>query len=124
MNKFVFKKVAELTTEKTELSEVKVDLALVDDVKKAYADAIAARKKSFDEMSALQKRITESLKSMQGLVKANEAALPVFDKFETAAKALGIDVPKEILDQKQNIKDGLKGSLAMYIKNLSSIRLL
>lgn len=33
MNKFVFKKVAEFTTEKTELSEVKVDLGLVDNAK-------------------------------------------------------------------------------------------
>jgi hypothetical protein len=123
MNKFVFKKVAELTAN-TELSEVKVDLALADDVKKAYAAAIAARKKSFDEMSALQKKVAEVQKTMQGLVKANQDALPMFDKFDAAAKALGLEVPKEILDQKQNIKDGLSGSLAMYTKNLGSIRLL
>ena len=123
MNKFVFKKVSELTAN-TELSEVQVELALADDVKKAYAAAIAARKKSFDEMSALQKKVAEVQKTMQGLVKANQDALPMFDKFDAAAKALGLEVPKEILDQKQNIKDGLSGSLAMYTKNLGSIRLL
>lgn len=122
MNKFVFKKVAELTTEKTELSEVKVDLALADDVKKAYAAAIQARKKSFDQVDALQKKVNEAKKIMQDLIKTNEAALPVFEKFETAAKSLGVPVPKEILDQKQNIIDGLKGNLAMYMKTLNATR--
>lgn len=40
MNKFVFKKVAELTTEKTELAEVKVDLFNIEDTKKLYQKAL------------------------------------------------------------------------------------
>jgi hypothetical protein len=122
MNKNVIEKMY-ACSDKVELSEVSVELALIDDVKAAYKTAIDARKKSFDEMQLLGKKVQETLKTMQGLVKSNEDALPAFEKFETAAKSLGIDVPKDIVDQKKNIQDGLKGTLATYIKNLNAIKL-
>lgn len=122
MNKNVLNKLAKIES-KVELSEMKVDLALIDDVKKSYADAIAARKRSFDEMQLVGKKIIEAAKIMQDIIKINEGAISAFDKFEVAAKSIGIDVPKDILDQKKNIQEGLKGTLAKYTKNLNSIKL-
>jgi hypothetical protein len=121
MNKHVFEKIAKL--EKTELSEVKVDLALADDVKKSYQSAINARKKSFDIMQNLKKSVDIATKDIQNVINENQNALTVFDKFDAAAKALGIPAPKEIIDQKTNIQDGLKGQLAMYVKQLQSIKI-
>ena len=122
MNKNVLNKLAKIDS-KVELAEVKVDLALIDDVKKAYADAITARKKSFDEMQLVGKKVQETTKIIQDIISVNQNAISAIEKFETAAKSIGIDVPKEIIDQKKNIQDGLKGTLANYIKNLGSIKL-
>ena len=122
MNKNVLKKLSKIES-KVELAEVKVDLALIDDVKKAYADAIAARKKSFDEMQLVGKKVQEATKMIQDIIAINEGAISAFDKFEVAAKSIGIDVPKDIIDQKKNIQEGLKGTLPKYIKNLGAIKL-
>lgn len=98
MNKFVFKKVAELTTEKTELAEVKVDLALVDDIK-AYTNGYA---KFFTELQGLQKRgdrlKAELNDTISAIYKWGELGKSMADdmasllvEFEKQAKALGID---------------------------------
>jgi hypothetical protein len=121
MNKSVLDKLSKFE-KNVELAEVKVDLALVDDVKKAYKDAIDARKKSFDEMQVVQKAVMDGLKKQQELAKINENSIPVFERFEAAAKSLGVDIPKEILDQKKNIQDGLKGTFAKYVKTLQSFK--
>jgi hypothetical protein len=109
--------------DKTELAKHEVNLGLADDVKKAYADAINARKKSFDDYEKLRPIVALALKNQLDLQKINENAIPIFTKFELAAKELGIAVPKEILDQKKNLQDGLKGGIAVKIKTLQSIKL-
>jgi hypothetical protein len=108
---------------KTELSTHEVSLAIADDVKKAYANAIAARKKSFDEYQKLKPILAAALKMQLDLQKANQDSIPIFDTYEKAVKDLGIDVPKEILQQKQNIQEGLKGTFVQYVKALQSIKL-
>ena len=108
---------------KTELKQHHIELALADDVKKAYNDAIAARKKSLDEYQKLKPLIASALKMQNDLKALNDNALTVFAKFEQAAKDLGIQMPKDVIDQKTNIQDGLKGSIAAQIKALQSIKL-
>jgi hypothetical protein len=107
---------------KVDLASHKVDLALIDDVKKAYAEAINARKKSLDAYLNVQKQVQAGIKLLTELKTSNEQFIPVVERFESAAKGLGIDVPKEILDQKKNIQDGLKGNLLNYTKTLQSIK--
>jgi TRAP-type uncharacterized transport system substrate-binding protein len=118
--KTVFEK---LFKEETQLASHEVDLALVDNVKKAYLDAIAARKKSFDEYQKLKPILANALKMQLDLQKANQDSIPIFDTYEKAVKELGISIPKEIADQKKNIQDGLKGTFAQYVKTLQSIKL-
>ena len=107
----------------TQLETHKVDLAMADDVKKAYASAIAARKKSFDEYQKLKPLLANALKMQLDLQKLNQDAVPIFDRYEKAVKELGLDLPKEIVQQKQNVQDGLKGTFAQYVKALQSIKL-
>ena len=57
MNKFVFKKVAEFTTEKTELSEVKVDLALAQDVATRVKNYTATYQKHLKSQGVINKNI-------------------------------------------------------------------
>ena len=75
---------------KTELAKHEVNLGLADDVKKAYADAINARKKSFDDYEKLRPIVALALKNQLDLQRINENAIPIFTKFELAAKELGI----------------------------------
>jgi hypothetical protein len=114
---------SKLFTEKVELAKHEVELALADDVKKAYNEAIAARKKSFDEYQKLRPIIAAALKMQIDLQSINSSSLPIFDKYEIAAKELGLPLPKEIADQKKNIQDGLKGTFAANVKALQSIKL-
>jgi hypothetical protein len=109
--------------DKTELGTHEVELAIADDVKKAYANAIAARKKSFDEYQKLKPLVANALKMQLDLQKANQDAIPLFDTYEKAVKELGLELPKEIVQQKQNIQDGLKGTFVQYVKALQSIKL-
>ena len=108
---------------KTELANHKVELALNDDVQKAFNDAIAARKKSLDVYTAAKKAVDDAVAEMKRLKAINENALPVFAKFDALIKELGIPYPPQIADQKSNIQDGLKGSFANYTKKLESAKL-
>lgn len=107
----------------TELAKHEVELAIADDIKKAYNDAIAARKRSFEEYQKLKSLIASALKLQLDLKSENDKALPIFDKYELAVKELGLPVPPEIVNQKKNIQDGLKGAFAQYVKSLQSIKL-
>ena len=108
---------------KTELANHKVELAINDDVQKAFNAAIAARKKSLDVYMTAKKAVDGALAEMKNLKAINENALPIFAKFDSLIKELGIPYPAEIANQKNNIKEGLKGSLANYIKKLESAKL-
>lgn len=109
--------------DETKLATHEVELAIADDVKKAYANAITARKKSFDEYQKLKPLVANALKMQLDLQKANQDAIPLFDTYEKAVKELGLELPKEIVQQKQNIQDGLKGTFVQYVKALQSIKL-
>jgi uncharacterized protein YhaN len=96
MNKFVFKKVAELTTEKTELSEVKVDLALVDELKKTLSEF---NKVSSDD-DLLRSKYNQLKTEAQTIITRSETSKKAFenfiDKFKIAAKDLGINPDSSI----------------------------
>lgn len=64
MNKFVFKKVAELTTEKTELAEVKVDLALAQDVQ----NSIKGNTAFYTKISKAQVAINKNVDAINALM--------------------------------------------------------
>jgi hypothetical protein len=116
-------KADEIQANKTELGTHEVNLALADDVKKAYTEAIAARKKAFDIMQKIKADTATALKQLNDIKAANQKALPIFDRYEAAAKELGLALPAEIKQQKENIQDGLKGALTSYSKTLESIKI-
>jgi hypothetical protein len=118
----VFKKVADIESKATELASHKIDLGIAEDVKKAYTEAIAARKKSFDVMQKFKADTALALKQLNDLKAINERAVPIFAKYEAAAKQLGLPLPPEVMQQKQNIQDGLKGVLVTNPKILASIK--
>ena len=118
----VFEKISKIESNATELASHKVELGIAEDVKKAYADAITARKKSFDVMQKFKGDTANALKELNALKSINESALPIFARYEAAAKELGLPLPAEIMQQKQNIQDGLKGTLTSNPKILASIK--
>jgi hypothetical protein len=116
-------KADEIQAKKTELGTHEVNLALADDVKKAYNEAIASRKKAFDIMQKIKADTATALKQLNDIKATNQKALPIFDKYEAAAKELGLPLPAEVKQQKENIQDGLKGALTSYSKTLESIKI-
>jgi actin-like ATPase involved in cell morphogenesis len=119
----MFKKIASIESEKMELGKHEVNLAIADDVKKSYNEAITARKKAFDIMQKIKAETATALKQLNDIKAINQKALPIFDKFEVAAKELGLPLPAEIKQQKENIQEGLKGALTSYSKTLESIKI-
>lgn len=132
--KSVFKKVAEL--EKTELSEVKVDLALVDDLKTALNSVTAYNKeikslsenanklnqiftKAKQEKDTLQKKY-ESNKSNYSSVSKQLDVL--FKNLSTQAKELGIDI-RQIPIYSEYLK-GTEELRSLYDQNQDSWNLI
>ena len=109
--------------QKEELASQKVELALNDDIAKAYKQAIDARKKSADVYFNAKKAIESAVSEIKNLRAVNQSALDTFGKFDALVKELGIPYPQEQASQKQNIQDGLKGTFASYVKSLESIKL-
>ena len=93
---------------KTDLATQKVELAINDDVQKAYNDAIAARKKSLDVYMAAKKAVDDALTEMKNLKAINEIAKYGLDCFEKEASIQHIG---KLLDEswqhKKQLSDGL-----------------
>ena len=90
----VFKKLAEV--DKVELSVQKVDLSLMDDLKKQYNKALTNQKNGNrratiirSEKSSLQGDIAEIMDNVKSL-NIN------IEKLESGSKKLGIETPKEV----------------------------
>jgi len=108
---------------KTQLASQKVELALNDDVAKAYQKAISARKSSNDVYFTAKKAVESAIAEIKNLKAINEDALSTYVKFDALIKELGIPYPPEQAAQKTNIQDGLKGVFSSYIKSLESAKL-
>jgi DNA repair ATPase RecN len=117
MNKHVFEKIAKL--EKTELSEVKVDLALVDDFNKEYENALNIQEKAelaIIDYNNLAAKIINSLSAAgQAFLKANAR----FQDIENFSKELGVDVSGALKSKKETISVAIK-EIDSYTKKLTS----
>lgn len=122
MNKHVFEKIAKL--EKTELSEVKVDLALVDDIQKAFV----ASQKELTRAEAEKKKIVAAIDAVKTSYRQNaiqsQQVLEMYKTFETQAKNLGVEVPANVAKFKTDAEAAIKSStdkitsLQNVVKNL------
>jgi hypothetical protein len=119
IKKEIFSRIVELNTRQ----EKRVELAVNDDLQKAYTAAINARKSSSDVYLNAKKAVESALQEIKSLKAINENFLPIYQKFEAMIKELGIPMPKEIENQKQNIQDGLKGTFTQFEKNLQQSKL-
>lgn len=99
MNKFVFKKVAELTTEKTELSDVKVDLAITDELNSELKTIDQVLKSANDANNKIVKfaqQLNDAYKKVaanSNFAKNKMARIDSLSKnLEKLTKELGVDV--------------------------------
>lgn len=111
MNKFVFKKVAELTTEKTELSEVKVDLALIQDLEKEYAKIVQSTKTIKDEGTRLGKEIF-AFRDVYNVDASKYINLKA--EYQKAAANLGVEVDQKF-DKAFNDLDNVKKTYSYLV---------
>lgn len=115
MNKFVFKKVAELTTERTELAEVKVDLALMEDIDKLNTDLSklfqAVNQFYGFKAQATNYALSQSKEITNVLTKADNLVNIAIKQ----AKDLGIDLDSNATITKyKKAKDAMNATLKIY----------
>lgn len=118
MNKNVLNKLYS-STENVELSEMKVDLALVDDFQKEYENAINIQAKAeiniIDYNDLASKIITTLNDAGKSFLKANSR----FQEIEQMAKQLGVDVSPQLKSKKDNISVAIK-EIDSYVKKLTT----
>lgn len=91
MNRYVLNKISKLSDENTELSEVKVDLAIVDDIKKLSSDAEKSVQTFLKAYTVISTQKEQAISNGEMYYK-NAAKLETSVKeFEGQAKQLGID---------------------------------
>lgn len=91
MNKSVFKKVAEIATENTELSEVKVDLALVDElanITKSGALIANELNQSVTKADQIKAEMVQKQKDLDAQIKLIAKAYNAADKWQTSESKL------------------------------------
>ena len=108
--------------DETQLSTHQIELALIDDVDKAYKDAMAAREKSFDIYYSVKTKVEAAVKEINALKSVNEKAVPLYAKLDQFVKEVGIPMPPLYKDQKDNLVGGLKNVFDARIKTLQSIK--
>lgn len=119
MNKSVLKKLFSEKEQSVELSEVQVELALVDDFQKEYENALNIQAKAetniinYNDLAS--KIITTLNDAGKSFLKANSR----FQEIEQMAKELGIDVSPQLKSKKDTISVAIK-EIDGYIRKLTS----
>jgi hypothetical protein len=127
MNKHVFKKIAEL--EKTELSEVQIELGLIDDFEKAnsealstYSDWLNSDKPINNLISELKKYANDSISNINKYKKQIDSSKVLIAKIENMYNELGIDIKTNknysLFDK---IKKMQKGDFDKFISGYNDI---
>jgi hypothetical protein len=110
-------KIAQINKE--ELSAQKVELALIDDLRKAENELKQLSKEaSGDGLSQVRKAVLKADRSFINLLRASENAIEIADKFISAAKELGID-SKEAQGIK-NLANSLEADAEFWVKELNA----
>jgi hypothetical protein len=127
MNKHVFKKIAEL--EKTQLSEINVELGLIDDFEKAnseslstYSDWLNSDKPINNLISELKKYANDSISNLNKYKKQIDSSKVLIAKIENMYNELGIDIKTNknysLFDK---IKKMQKGDFDKFISGYNDI---
>ena len=111
-----------LSKDETKLGSHNVELALIDDVDKAYNDAMKAREQAFEVYYSAKVACEKALKEINNLKAINEKALPLFNKLDQFVKEVGITLPPVYKDKKDNLNSGLKNTFTNQIKTLQNIK--
>lgn len=112
----VFSKLAK--EEKTELNSEKVELALIDDLRKAYDRSLSDIKRLEDVIKDLKKAQQNGSSALTGMNISFEKFLNLNLKGEKAAKELGLDFPfnKEYNELFKRSKEAAKEAKKVGIK--------
>lgn len=110
--KSVFNKISKIEKDKVELSEERVELAMIDDIKNYINELqsiFSTMDKEGDDLGRLlgdsirKQRILEDLNDKNQSVAKN--AIKAIQEIEQKAKELGVNVPKEVNTLKNLYKD-------------------
>lgn len=97
MNKFVFKKVAELTTEKTELSEVEVNLGLFQDAQKMVTASEKKWLAANQKINIINTKVSETIQALNEASTSNADALKLVNTLIANTKQLGLEPNPETM---------------------------
>jgi hypothetical protein len=108
MNKHVFEKIAKL--EKTELSEVEVNLGLAQDIQKAIADTTAYKDKKKAAWGKASTPLIGVFDILRMEYQSAKKAMDGITELETKVAALGTEMPPKMVANKTEIANILKVS--------------
>lgn len=97
MNKFVFKKVAELTTEKTELAEVEVNLGLFQDAQKMVTASEKKWLAANQKINIINTKVSETIQALNEASTSNADALKLVNTLIANTKQLGLEPNPETM---------------------------
>jgi hypothetical protein len=121
--KSVMAKLAGIEKERSELASHKIELALIDDVKKAYTAAENAKLDAIDARNNMNKLIQKNQGIITNSLNVTANAVQAFDKFEAAAKELGVEIPANIAEQKKQVIGWNKTFIPAFKKAFDAIKL-
>jgi len=102
----------------TELATQRIELGLLDDLKKAESDLYAASQKSGGSLGAVRKAIQNADKLFTNQLRVAENAEEIADKFIRAAKELGVD--SKIANGIKKLAASLETDAERRIKSLNA----
>lgn len=86
-----------------ELKSEKVELGLVDDYKKQAAKGFGAYRRTLKEVESLNSQISKVLADSTEAKNMLSGTIQGYQKIENASKELGVDVPKDVKQERDNI---------------------
>jgi hypothetical protein len=117
----VFKKVAGIKSNATELASQKVDLATLDQLLTSYVNATKKEKESSDAFLILKTDVARAKQKIQDNLLISERTIQEFNQFEKDAKSLGLALPQDVQKNLDTLKKGV-ANYNRYLKSINSIK--
>jgi hypothetical protein len=117
----VFKKVADIESNSTELASQKVDLATLDQLLTSYVNATKKEKESSDAFLILKTDVARAKQKIQDNLLISERTIQEFNQFEKDAKSLGLALPQDVQKNLDTLKKGV-ANYNRYLKSINSIK--
>lgn len=108
MNKSVLKKLFSEKEQPVELSEVQVDLALIDEIQKLQVSANNSSDKALNELKKAISTLDNAIKIYDSAISESQKVLQQIEKAQVISKDLGVELPANITAVYKSYQNNIK----------------